>query len=150
MRIALASVVLLVVCLLMADCYAQFPFSSQYVGGDFGRSWLSNFHAQNPQPSGQNPESRLWSWGHAPKGSIVVNGKLVPDPYYVWKSLNYNSGWMGLAYVDPYTGYPIYAYRNPYTGWILYFYVDPNTGKPVYTYPYQGSPIYGGTYPYYW
>ena len=150
MRIALASVVLLVVCLLAADCYAQFPFSSQYVGGNFGRSWLSNFNAQSPPPSAPNPDSRLWSWGHAPKGSIIMNGKLTPDPYYIWKSLNYTSGWMGMAYVDPFTGYPIYAYREPYPGWVRYFYVDPNTGWPVYTYPYNGYPIYGSGYPGYW
>ncbi|MGA9098836.1 MAG: hypothetical protein WB392_07895 [Methanotrichaceae archaeon] len=149
MKLALASVVLLVVCLLTMVCYAQITFSSQYVGGEFGRNWLNNFNTQNPQPPGPKPESGLWSWGGAPKGSIAVNGRLIPDPYYFWKSLNYTSGWMGRAYVDPYTGYPIYAYRDPYTGWILYFYVDPNTGRPVYTYPYNGAPIYGSGYPFY-
>lgn len=150
MRITLASVILLAACFLIAGCYAQYPFSSQYVGGDFGRSWLNNFHAYNPPPTGPNLQNDLWSWGKAPKGSIIMNGKLVPDPYYAWKSLNYSTGWMGYAYMDPTTGYPIYAYRDPYTGWVRYFYMDPNTGRPVYTYPYNGYPFYGSGYPYYW
>ncbi len=149
MRAAFA--VIIIVCLLAAGCCAQSMSRSQYVGGNYGQNWISNFQAQNPKPAEQNLENDLWNWGGAPKGSIAVNGKLVPDPYYLWKSLNYTSGWLGKAYVDPSTGYPVYAYMEPYTGMIIYFYIDPNTGKPVYTnaYPVVGGPYYGGISPYY-
>jgi hypothetical protein len=104
----------------------------QSVGGDFGKTWLSNFDAANPKPVENNSNS-LWSWGSAPKGSMIFNGQLEPDPYYVWRSLNYSSGWLGEAYVDPKTGYPVYAYVDPYYGMIRHFYIDPDTKKPVYT-----------------
>ena len=79
------------------------------------------------------------------KGSIIANGNLVPDPYYVWKSLNYSSGWIGKVSVDPNTGNPVYAFVDPYTGMIINYYMDPKTGNPVYTneYPTFGFPYYG-------
>jgi hypothetical protein len=155
MRIVLAVVVLLTACLLVADCYAQSMSRAQYVGGSFGQSWIGGSKAQNPAPAVQDPGNDLWTWGGAPKGSIIVNGKLTPDPYYIWKSLNYTSGWLGMVYVDPSTGYPIYAYTDPNTQMVINFYVDPKTGKPVYTnvypsvYPATGFPYYGSVTPYY-
>ena len=142
--------VLLIVFLLAVDGYAQGIGYPQFVGGDFGKNWISGFKVQNPQPAEGNLENDLWSWGSAPKGSILVNGKLVPDPYYMWKSLNYTSGWLGRVYVDPTTGYPVYGYIDPYTGMPIYYYVDPKTGKPVYTnsYPSYGYPNYGSVPPY--
>jgi len=117
---------------LLADCAAQATGTFQSVGSDFGRTWIKNFQAQNPaQPLAQN-STALWSWGGAPKGSTIQGGSLVADPYYIWKSLNLTSGWMGQAYIDPKTGYPVYAFADPYTGYPDYFYVDPKTGKPVY------------------
>jgi hypothetical protein len=146
MRNALLVVIFLTACLTTSCCYAQSISRSQGVGGDFGRNWLSSFKAQNPSEAEQNLENGLWTWGGSPKGSIIVNGKLVPDPYYIWKSMNFTWGWLGRAYLDPYTGNPVYAYVDPFTGGILYFYVDPNTGRPAYVYP-NGVPEYVGTYP---
>ncbi len=149
MRTALIVVVLLVACLLAGGSYSQSMSRAQYVGGAYGQSWIGYDNLQKPNPAGQNADNDLWTWGSAPKGSIIVNGKLAPDPYYIWKSLNYTSGWLGMAYVDPSTGNPVYAYTDPYTGMVIFFYVDPKTGKPVYTnlypymYPAAGSPYYG-------
>jgi hypothetical protein len=133
MKAALSITILLMIFLLEADCYAQSTSGFQNVGGDFGRTWMSRYEAQNPQPSEQNLTNDLWSWGGSPKGTIVVNGQLMADPYYVWKSLNYTSGWLGKVYTDPNTGYPVYGYIDPYTGMHVNYYIDPKTGKPVYT-----------------
>ena len=155
MRTAFGVIVSLIIFLLAEGCYAQSVSYPQSVSGDFGRNWISSFNAQNPQPADQNLKNDLWSWGSAPKGSIMVNGNLVPDPYYFWKSLNYTSGWLGRVYVDPTTGNPVYGYIDPYTGWPIYYYVDPKTKKPVYTnsypntYPTYGYPNYGTVPPYY-
>jgi hypothetical protein len=123
----------LVLGILLATYQAQATGNFESVGGDFGRTWLKNTQDQNPaiRPQTQNSIG-LWSWGGAPKGSAIQNGSLVADPYYIWKSLNLTSGWMGQAYVDPKTGYPVYAFVDPYTGYPDYFYVDPKTGRPVY------------------
>ena len=151
MRTAFAAIMLLIVCLLAACCYAQSASGFQSVSGDFGQDWINSFKAQNPRPADQDLKNDLWTWGGAPKGSIIVNGRLVADPYYFWKSLNYTSGWLGRVYVDPNTGYPIYAYIEPHTRRALYFYVDPYTQKPVYlnAYPAIGTPYYGGVPPFY-
>lgn len=119
--------------ILLATCQAQAVDTFQAVGSDFGRTWLKDFQSQNTaqQPQAQN-STALWNWGGAPKGSTIQGGSLVADPYYIWKSLNLTSGWMGQAYVDPKTGYPVYAFVDPYTGYPDYFYVDSKTGKPVY------------------
>jgi hypothetical protein len=137
--------------ILLATCQAQTTGNFQSVGGDFGRTWLKDFQAQNPakQPPVQN-STALWSWGGAPKGRTIQNGSLVADPYYIWKSLNLTSGWMGQAYVDPKTGYPVYAFVDPYTGNPDYFYVDPKTGQPVYinSGTATGTPTYSSVPPY--
>ena len=142
---------LLVLGILLVTCQAQTTGNFQSVGGDFGRTWLKDFQAQSPakQPQAQNSTS-LWSWGGAPKGRLVQNGSLVTDPYYIWKSLNLTSGWMGQAYVDPKTGYPVYEFVDPYTGNPDYFYVDPKTGKPVYinSDTTTGTPTYSSVPPY--
>ena len=152
MKTAFAVVVLLVTCLLIAGCYAQSTSYFQSVGGDYGRNVISTLESKDPQPAAANDsKSSLWSWGSAPKGSLVQNGKLVADPYYVWKSLNYTNGWLGETEVDPYTGYPIYSYVDPNTGETKSFYVDPNTGKPVFINRGQTSdvPQYGSVSPFY-
>ena len=137
--------------ILLATCQAQTTGNFQSVGGDFGRTWLKDFQAQNPakQPPVQN-STALWSWGGAPKGRTIQNGSLVADPYYIWKPLNLTSGWMGQAYVDPKTGYPVYAFVDPYTGNPDYFYVDPKTGQPVYinSGTATGTPTYSSVPPY--
>jgi len=42
------------------------------VGGDYGRTWLTNYGNKNitPQATG------LWDWGIIPKGQILSNGRL--------------------------------------------------------------------------
>jgi hypothetical protein len=151
MRTAFAVIISLTICLLEAGCYAQSSGSLQSVGGDFGRDWISSFKAQNPQQAETNLKNDLWSWGSSPKGSIVVNGNLLPDPYYIWKSLNYTSGWLGRVYVDPNTGYPVYGYIDPFTGMPIYYYLDPKTRRPVYTnaFPTYGFPYNNNIPPYY-
>jgi len=155
MRTGIIVAVLLIVYLLAVSGYSQSMNRAQYVGGAFGQGWIGSVGAQNPRSAVQDPGNDLWTWGGAPKGSIIVNGKLAPDPYYFWKSLNYTSGWLGMAYVDQSTGYPVYAYAEPYTGRVIYFYVDPKTGKPVYTNIYSNVystatfPYYGSVAPYY-
>lgn len=136
-------------------CCSQSQGQAQNLGGDYGRTWLNNFNIQNPKPvadNGNGNSNDLWNWGGAPKGRIAVNGKLVQDPYYFWKSLNYTSGWLGQVYVDPKTRYPIYGFIDPYTGSPVYFYVNPNTGQPVFTNSglNGGYPYYDSASPYYW
>lgn len=126
-------ITVLITFLLTTSCHGQSSSRFQDVGNDFGTERISKFKADTPQLSEQNLKNDLWSWGGTPKGSIIVNGTLAPDPYYIWRSLNYTQGWLGKAYIDPYTGYPVYAYIDPYTGRVLNFYVDPITGSPVYT-----------------
>ncbi len=145
------AVIVLTIYLMASGSSAQsisYPLS---LSGYSDSTGASSYAVLNPQPTEQGSTNDLWSWGSAPKGSIVVNGNLVPDPYYVWKSLNYTVGWLGEVYVDPNTGYPVYAYVNPYTGMQVDFYMDPKAGKPVYinSYPYYGLPQYGNVPPQY-
>jgi hypothetical protein len=152
MKTAFAVVVLLIACLLIAGCYAQSTSYFQSVGGDYGKKVISTLESKDSQPAAaEDNKSNLWSWGTAPKGSMVQNGKLVADPYYIWKSLNLTEGWMGQTEVDPYTGYPVYSYVDPNTGETKSFYVDPNTGKPVFINKGQTSdvPQYGSVSPFY-
>jgi len=151
MKAAFAVIVPLMICLMATSCYAQSVSYPSSVSGGFDSSQATSHEVLNPQSALQGATNDLWTWGGAPKGSIVVNGNLVPDPYYVWKSLNYTVGWLGEVYVDPNTGYPVYAYINPYTGMQVNFYMDPKTGKPVYlnTYPYYEFPKYGNVPPLY-
>ncbi len=150
MKTAFAVAVLLVACLL-SSCYAQSTSRFQGVGGDFGKSVIGSFKANSTQQNAESNANDLWNWGSAPKGSLIKNGKLVTDPFYIWQSLNYTDGWIGDIGVDPYTGNPIYAYEDPYTGEIKYFYVDPYTGRPVYIDRGQTSdvPQYGSVSPFY-
>ena len=135
MKTALAVMVVLIACLLAVDCYAQSAGRFQSVGGDYGRTVIGTFEANDTKPiaaSNNSSNGSLWNWGAAPKGSLIQNGKLVDDPFNTWKSLNYTDGWMGEIETDPYTGYSIYAYKIPSTGETKYFYIDPYTGNPIY------------------
>ena len=133
MKTALAVMAILIACLLATECCAQDASRFQSVGGDFGRNVIGTLEANDTQPADSNDnQSNLWSWGNAPKGSLIQNGKLVADPFNTWKSLNYTDGWIGQVEVDPFTGYPIYAYKIPNTGETKYFYIDPYTQEPIY------------------
>jgi hypothetical protein len=151
MKAAFAVILPLMICLMAASCSAQSVSYPSGMSGGFDSNQPRSYEVLSPLPAVQGSTNDLWTWGGAPKGSMVVNGKLVPDPYYVWMSLNYTIGWLGEVYVDPNTGYPVYAYVNPYTGMQINFYMDPKTGKPVYinSYPYYRFPNYGGALPYY-
>jgi len=135
MKTALAVMIVLIACLLAVDCHAQDASRFQSVGGEYGRSVIGTFEANDTAPSSGSNNSgngSLWNWGTAPKGSLIKNGKLVDDPFATWKSFNYSEGWIGEVETDPFTGRSIYAYKIPSTGEIKYFYIDPYTGKPVY------------------
>jgi hypothetical protein len=152
MKTAFAVVISLMACFLIAGCYAQSTSHFQSVGGDYGKSVIGTLKTKDPQTaSASDNKSNLWSWGSAPKGSLIQNGKLVADPYYVWKMLNYTEGWMGQTQVDPYTGNSIYSYVDPNTGETKSFYIDPYTGKPVFINGGQTSdvPSYGSVSPFY-
>ena len=115
MRIALALVILLIACLMAANCSAQSTSHFQSVSGEFGKTWIANFQAEKPKTAPENKSGDLWSWGSAPRGSLIVDGELVADPTYYWPTLNntYGSGWMGDTTVDPKTGVPIYTFVDP-------------------------------------
>jgi hypothetical protein len=141
MKTALAAMIVLIACLLAADCYAQDSGRFQSVGGEYGRSVIGTFKASDAAPSSDNSSNsssngtgnnQLWNWGTAPKGSLIKDGKLVDDPFNTWKALNLSNGWIGEVETDPFTGRSIYAYKIPSTGEIKYFYIDPYTGAAVY------------------
>jgi hypothetical protein len=114
----------------LTACSAQTASNYQNIGGDFGRAWLGNFMDQNPKPA-ENNSSNFWDWGSAPKGSKILNGKLVADTIYnqTWEDSYHN--WLGDSYVDSNTGNRIYSYEDPNTGLPAYYYIDPKTGKQV-------------------
>jgi hypothetical protein len=138
MKTALAAMVVLIACLLTADCHAQDSNRFQSVGGDYGRSVIGTLKANETAPSSGSSNDTssgnkgLWDWGTAPKGSLIKDGKLVDDPFTTWKALNLSSGWIGEVETDPFTGRSIYAYKIPSTGETKYFYIDPYTGEAVY------------------
>jgi hypothetical protein len=140
MKTALAAIIVLIACLLAADCHGQDSSRFQSVGGDYGRSVIGTFKTSDAAQSSDNRSNnssssgndQLWNWGTAPKGSLIKNGKLVDDPFTTWKALNLSNGWIGEVESDPFTGRSIYAYKIPSTGEIKYFYIDPYTGATVY------------------
>lgn len=175
MKIATATIVLLILSLLAANCSAQSASSSRFqsVGGDYARTWLNALTAQNPQnsqtaqttqttqtnqnaqatqsESGQKKSSGgdLWSWGSAPKGSRIVGGELVADPYYLWPRLNYTYNWLGDSNMDPNAGRPLYSYTDPKTRETVYGYWDPTTGKMIPASPESWQALFPGDQPYY-
>ncbi|MDM7911830.1 MAG: hypothetical protein QUS09_01915 [Methanotrichaceae archaeon] len=50
----------------------------QSVGGEFGKAWINNFLATSGPPVQRTNNTSLWTWGDAPVGKTVVNGRLVP------------------------------------------------------------------------
>lgn len=83
----------------------------------------------------------LWSWGSAPKGSVLVDGEVLTDPFNSWKDFNITESGIAQVGVDPFKGYPIYAYKIPRTGETKYFYLDPYTNEPFYVDGYAGADI---------
>jgi hypothetical protein len=137
---------LLAVCLLAAVCSAQSTSHFQSVSGESARSYLDNLQVEDSKSAQEEKEDEggLWGWGGAPRGSKIVDGKLIEDPRYNLTPPTVINNWLGDASVDPGTGSPIYSYVDPNTGKPVYYYVDPKTGKPVYTNidPVTGEPAY--------
>jgi len=87
------------------------------VSGDFAKNWLNNFLAKNPKPT-ETKEGSLWSWGGAPRGSIIVDGKLVSIPNQtipnVADVVDPKGNWLGEVHVDPYSGLQVYGNHPPF------------------------------------
>ncbi|MDD1752517.1 MAG: hypothetical protein LUQ38_05440 [Methanotrichaceae archaeon] len=117
MRIALVAVIALAFYSYSSSCIAQND-GFQGVSGDFARNWLNNFLIENPKPT-ENEEGSLWSWGSAPRGSMIVDGRLVSTPNQtiltgVADLTDPKGNWLGEIYVDPYSGLPSYGNRSPF------------------------------------
>jgi hypothetical protein len=150
--------VLLVFCLVAAICSGQDASHFQSIGGDYGKKLISTIDSNDTQVAAKSNENgTLWSWGSSPKGSQIVDGKLVEDPRYSLKKLNVASNWLGDSLVDPYgvtepaysytdpdTGLPVKTYVDPVTGQYYYTYTEANSGKLVYVYfnPLTGEALY--------
>jgi hypothetical protein len=124
----------------------------QSVSGEFAQNWIKEFKKANEaidsdnsvepvaeaNPSEENEgnedENDLWSWGSAPKGSEIVNGELVRDPYYLRPLLNFSSNWLDEDYTDSDNGLPINTYLDPRTGRKYYSYLSPTTGESFFSY----------------
>jgi len=96
MKQYLVIISLLAICLsALAQSVVSGGGNDQYqgVGGDFGRAMLNSFKANNPQPAEDNASNDLWSWGTAPKGKEMVNGKLVDAA--ATSEVNWSANWLG-------------------------------------------------------
>lgn len=142
MKTALAVIAIAIACLLLWDCSAQSMSNYQSLSGDSGRNILAILKADSSQSNetkdNTSENASLWNWGNVPKGSVLVDGKLVTDPFNSWKDFNSTESGMTQVGVDPYKGYPIYAYKVPRTGEMKYYYLDPLTGEPFYLDGYTG------------
>ncbi len=149
MRIASTVISLMIICQLALTCSAESPSNVQSVSGEFARDWINSYEAQNSKliHEERTNGSDLWNWGKAPKGSEIVDGKLLTDPNYLRPWLNLSSNWLGETYTDPNTGLYVDTYLDPMTGKLIYYYVNPTTGRRYYTYtsridPYTGNRVY--------
>ncbi len=144
MKTALAVMVIALACLLLWDCSAQSMSSYQGLSGDSGRAILASLKANDTQSNERDNNTNtsendtLWSWGSKPKGSVIVDGQLLTDPFNSWKDFNVTESGIAPIGVDPFMGYPIYAYEIPGTGETKYFYLDPLTREPFYLDGYAG------------
>ena len=143
MKTALAVMVIAVACLLLGNSSAQSMNDYKSLSGDSARAILSSLKANDSQVNEASENDSLWSWGNAPKGSVLVDGELLKDPFNTWKSFNSTESGIGQVGVDPYKGYPIYAYKDTSTGEMRYFYLDPYTKEPFYLEGYTGLEIQG-------
>jgi len=159
---AMALSALLIACLLAGNVLAEKSSGFQSVGGDYGRNVLNSLKASDAQETEEKEGNQsLWSWGGAPKGSLIVDGNIIGDPRYALKNLSVVRDWLGDSFLDPYGDTPAYSYFNPVTGEKVKTYVDPitghhyytyedaNTGKLIYVYfnPETGEPIFASFTP---
>ncbi len=88
-KMKLKLTLLIVLCLTVT---AGGAWKIQNVGGEFGKTWLSNYEAQKSENKTQDNEANPSSQGGAPKGNASSsNGSLSKD----WLS--------GIAMLDPYS-----------------------------------------------
>lgn len=134
MKNVFVALALMVACLLATNCIAESASRFQSVGGDYGRGVIGTMTANETQAADKNNESNstLWNWGNIPKGNMLVDGKLVEDPFSNWDVTDFSSGSMKTVGVDTFTGNTIYSYKVPNTDVTRYFYIDPYTSRPVY------------------
>ena len=120
--------ILTILFLIIAAGSAQSTPSFQSVSGEFAQKWIKNYTVNDPVPvtSSEGNGSDLWNWGSAPRGSKIVGGKLITDPYYLRPLLNLSSNWLGEAYTDEDTGLPVETYSDPLTGKNYYNILNPN------------------------
>ncbi|MFB3763775.1 MAG: hypothetical protein ACE14P_00850 [Methanotrichaceae archaeon] len=117
MQFIKALTIVFILSLLAIPCIAQTSPQFQSVGGDFGKSWITSFQAQNQPAANDNLKNDLWSWGTAPKGKTVVGGKLVDTPNAT-NTINFTANWLGdfaqgvPIYINSTTPYGNYG-RNP-------------------------------------
>jgi len=129
MKTALAVIVLALACLLLANSSAQSIGSYQTLSGDSGRSILASLEAIDSQSKEQSQNTSenntLWSWGSAPKGSVLVDGEVLTDPFNSWKDFNITESGIAQVGVDPSRGIRYMPTRSPGLGrrststWIL-------------------------------
>jgi hypothetical protein len=63
------------------------------VGGDFGRTWISNYLAKNPSPVSQGNNSS-GNWGNAPKVQGTINSDMVSQQNAT-NPIKPSSNWLG-------------------------------------------------------
>jgi hypothetical protein len=102
--------IVIVMILLLASCLVA-SAGPVAVGGDFGRTWISNFQAQNHKPVEQNNSTNLTSWGVVPKGKALVNGNLV-DQQNATNPRNPSASWLGDTTVSGNPSSPMYGTFN--------------------------------------
>ncbi|OPY53180.1 MAG: hypothetical protein A4E48_00849 [Methanosaeta sp. PtaU1.Bin060] len=94
MKLILIMILIFTICI---TAYSQTSGESgrfQSVGGDYGKSWITDFKSQNEQPE-KNLKNELWDWGGAPKGKKMVDGKLVDDTDNLTPKINFTANWLG-------------------------------------------------------
>jgi hypothetical protein len=102
--------IVIVMILLLASCLVA-SAGPVAVGGDFGRTWISNFQAQNHKPVEQNNSTNLTSRGVVPKGKALVNGNLV-DQQNATNPRNPSASWLGDTTVSGNPSSPMYGTFN--------------------------------------
>ncbi|NYT02018.1 MAG: hypothetical protein GKC10_04590 [Methanosarcinales archaeon] len=80
---------------LVAGSGAEEATTFQSVGGDFGAAWLKEFLTYNEPPVQADRQNDLWSWGGAPQGKKIEDGRLVDDIFV--NTTNITGEWLGEA-----------------------------------------------------
>lgn len=99
MKIRLITIILMMLCLAVSAqliVLCGVSDGAQFVGGDFGRAWLSNNAAQSPSPAGSSnnttanitannttnntTNNNTADWGGSPKGTTDLKSNLVKPP----------------------------------------------------------------------